>query len=401
MNILAPLILLVLGCYGFDESKLNIFVFHVGQADSQLILFPSGYSVLIDLGENRDDFTPTNVEYVSQRLTEILPTKTIDVLVLTHTHLDHFGYVEKNGIWYLIEQMNFTVNKFVSRMIGEYTGEKREDCTNETIDWIYVGEYESYNVDWICYANSRKDLTKLSRVQEFPSLCSTSQIQPPDDHAEIQIVMHDAYSVKRGDGSLVADNWRDTVDPPSENDYSICLRIQYGDFVYYTGGDADGDHAFIWGYETNNVETKMKDIIGSVDVLRANHHGDSLSNSYEFVSVLNPTVSVISCGDHNHYGLPYQQAANVLSLLSDHVYMTENCNPYTTDHLNNFFAMQDDVIITVVDDEYFTISSGDESFVHTYNIKQHKPSRKVCNYDSNQGCGYVILFLLLSIITLL
>lgn len=50
------LILLLLGyseacCYASTRTSLEIHVFDVGQADSQLIVFPSGFSMLIDVGE--------------------------------------------------------------------------------------------------------------------------------------------------------------------------------------------------------------------------------------------------------------------------------------------------------------------------------------------------------------
>ena len=375
--ILSILLLVSAIAITFDKSKLNIFIFHVGQADSQLIRFPSGYTVMIDLGENRDDLNPKNSRYVAEQLKSIVPSMEIDVLVLSHIHLDHFGYVPHNGIYDFIENSGFTVKKYISRSIGEFTGENRDDCNNETINWKYVGEYETYNVDWICYANSIKNQTKLSKVMEYAKICSKSQIQPPDEHAEVQIVMVDALKVKRMDGTNVADNWKDTLDAPSENDYSIALRVQYNDFVYYTGGDLDGSSDKIYGYEICNSEAVCKDIIGSVDVYRANHHGDDHSSSEDFLNVLKPSVGIISCGKDNHYGLPYYGAVERLSRKVKNVYLTESCNDLSRMR-NNFYKMDDDIIITVNDNNSYSIRNGEDTYYRTYLIKHNKPERAKC-----------------------
>ena len=60
-------ILFFLICSCQANSNMTIYIFKVGQADSQLIVFPSGYNIFIDLGENRDDFEPTNGKYVTKR----------------------------------------------------------------------------------------------------------------------------------------------------------------------------------------------------------------------------------------------------------------------------------------------------------------------------------------------
>ena len=38
-----------------SAADLKIYIFEIGQADSQLIVFPSGYSILIDLGDRTSD----------------------------------------------------------------------------------------------------------------------------------------------------------------------------------------------------------------------------------------------------------------------------------------------------------------------------------------------------------
>jgi competence protein ComEC len=66
-----------------DKSKLNIFYFNVGQADSTLITYEDK-SILIDAGNDSD----------GERIVDFLQTKgitKIDYLIGTHIHEDHIG----------------------------------------------------------------------------------------------------------------------------------------------------------------------------------------------------------------------------------------------------------------------------------------------------------------------
>ena len=84
---------------------------------------------------------------------------------------------------------------------------------------------------WKTFALHPKNQTKLSKVRELAEICSKTQISPPDEHSEIQILIRDAIGIKSNDGKIIAENYLDTYLPPNENDYSICLRIQFYDFV--------------------------------------------------------------------------------------------------------------------------------------------------------------------------
>lgn len=67
-----------------DEKCLTIYFFDVGQADSSLLLFPDGLSILIDAGN------PADGQPISQFLKQG-GIDTLDYLVCTHPHDDHIG----------------------------------------------------------------------------------------------------------------------------------------------------------------------------------------------------------------------------------------------------------------------------------------------------------------------
>lgn len=83
-------------------------------------------------------------------------------------------------------------------------------------------------------------------------------------------------------------------DHPNENKCSVAIRVSYGKFDYFTGGDLD-----VAGVETAGVAGQWKDIerpvalvTGPVEACKANHHANYDANSAFFLGVLRPQVIV-------------------------------------------------------------------------------------------------------------
>ena len=75
---------LLLAPAGALASELRVHFFDVGQGSAALIIAPSGKTVLIDAGP------PEAAAALHARLSELLPGP-IDLAILSHAHLDHFG----------------------------------------------------------------------------------------------------------------------------------------------------------------------------------------------------------------------------------------------------------------------------------------------------------------------
>jgi hypothetical protein len=103
--------------------------------------------------------------------------------------------------------------------------------------------------------------------------------------------------------------------PPSENDYSIAVKITYGLWEYATAGDSDGEWATSsFGYTYNNIEQKIGPLFGNVETMRLNHHGSGHSSSQQYLDTLRPETAFISCGN-NSYGHPSNRATDALRAL--------------------------------------------------------------------------------------
>jgi beta-lactamase superfamily II metal-dependent hydrolase len=342
----------------WTPGNFEIHIFDVEQGDSQLIIFPSGFTILIDVREASWN-TGAGAALIASKIQSITGGTHINVGVLSHHHLDHIGYAGYGGIWGLIETHGITFDKIVDRNAGAWVdgfggGAVNGECDPDLeIQWYNVGTQSGTSRNWLCYATNPAN-TNIYPIRELAQLSSTTQIDPPDAGALVTIVQVDANGVMMADGitPLQGDHSTDAV-PPSENDYSIALKIRYGTIDYATAGDSDGEYAIsTFGYTYNNVEGVLAPLYGQVDILRANHHGSQHSTSQFYVDTLNPDASAISCGN-NTYGHPGQGVLDRLLGTGD-VYLTNLCD--ATRNYGAAVIVNGDILIQSSDGVNYTVN---------------------------------------------
>jgi hypothetical protein len=89
---------------------------------------------------------------------------------------------------------------------------------------------------------------------------------------------------------------------PPENNCSIALRLEYGKFRYYVGGDLTCDTEFgerPW----QDVETAVAKVAGPVNVCALDHHGYYDATGPEFVRAMHPRIYVIQTWHATHPAL--------------------------------------------------------------------------------------------------
>lgn len=114
-----------------------------------------------------------------------------------------------------------------------------------------------------------------------------------------------------------------------ENNYSIGIRLVYGQNSFLFAGDAQ---------EESEEEMLRSGLELKADVLKAGHHGSSSSTSEDFLHEVAPAYAVISCGEGNDYGHPH---AAVLNLLR-----REGVRVFRTDEQGSIAAYSDGTDIT-------------------------------------------------------
>lgn len=345
----------------WTQGKFEIYAFDVGQADSQLIVSPSGKTLLIDAGEKNWN-SSTNAASIANKIRQVMGSNFnhLDYIAVTHLHSDHIGtagYGTKSGyggIWNLIEKQGFTVGRLIDRDSGTWVDSNHDGICDpgQEIVWHNAGTTSGSGSKWLCYVTDPANATKLHR--EIAVIGSDSQIDLGDG-VKVKVIESDAKNVKLKDGvtPVQGDHTKDRL-PPSENDYSITLKITYKNLNYVTGGDTDGEYVTSsYNYVYNDVETVIAPSIGKVDVIKANHHGSSHSSNQTYINTLHPAVSMISCGTTNTYGHPDQAVLDRL-LSTGKVYLTEKGDP--SRNYGSSVIVNGDIVISTSDGKNYTVN---------------------------------------------
>lgn len=234
------------------EGNIEMHVIDVGQGDSILIKSEKS-ALLIDAGPNSSQ--DKLVSYLKAQGIDKL-----DCLVLTHPHEDHIGGAD------------LVLESFIT-------------------DTVLMPDFPS----------STKAFENLLDAIEARSLNITIP--------------------RRGD-KFILDNVNYTVLSPSEsgyeetNDYSIGLKIEFGETSFVLTGDAETLS------EGEMLEHFGADFLGC-DVFKAAHHGSTTSNSKRFIEALSPDYVAISCGLDNDYGHPHKEVRELFEELGITVYRTD------------------------------------------------------------------------------
>lgn len=98
----------------------------------------------------------------------------------------------------------------------------------------------------------------------------------------------------------------------NENDNSIITYFAYQKYKFLYMGDAsiNTEDNLLENYNLNNIS-----------ILKVGHHGSNTSSSKDFISQINPSISLISVGENNIYHHPNKEVINNLS--KSRIYRTD------------------------------------------------------------------------------
>ncbi len=217
-----------------NQGKMTVKYIDVGQGDATLIVSPERKTILIDAGDNSQG------ETVIKSLKKE-GVKQIDYFVLTHPDADHVGGAD---------------------------------------DVI-----RSLNVKSVVMP-----LKSSSTKTYFDVLRAIQEKKIPIIHGEKGMSLDIGKSVT---AKILSPGPK--VSYPDTNDWSIVLKVEYGQKRFLFTGDA-GKKA------EADMLTSGQDL--TADVYKAGHHGSKTSSSSKFLKAVRPQIAVISVGANNKYHHP-------------------------------------------------------------------------------------------------
>lgn len=295
----------------WEKGFLDIHFISTGKGNSAFCLMPDGTSLLIDIGElpsNESERSATAVpddnkspaEWVADYIYQFHPDgrkAVLDYALITHFHEDHMGSlkgskkIHKEGKYVLsgINELGsiIPIKSLIDRGYEYPINFKTPE--NDT-DLNRMKGLDGFNEYWnfIEYQKATSGLT----YEEF-RVGSEKQITLKKIKDEFQ-----NFTVKNlfanGDiaslyDTIVAARKFKASEYPGENNLSCGIKITYGKFDFYTGGDITGiGHTG----ETDffSMESYAAPVIGQVDVATFNHHGNRDSQNEYYVRTIQPRV---------------------------------------------------------------------------------------------------------------
>ena len=308
----------------WQPGVLEIHHIDTGRGNSTLILGPDGTSLLIDAGEAhseertmappRPDASRRAGEWIAryvQRQLHRTGKSGLDLMLLTHLHGDHVGEVTAAS---------------PQSSIGNY----RLTGAADVAEAISVREVIDRGWPDYAYPAPPRDPTSLNYIALAKSMANRgTQVQRAKAGSLHQLALrHDSTSypafntrvlsvngeVSTGSGEDAASLFPDVVASlslaaiPTENMCSISVRLQYGLFRYFSGGDltCDTDYGL---HPWHDIETPVAQAAGPVSVALCNHHGYFDACGPAFVRALQPRVWILPAWHVSH------PAMNVLANL--------------------------------------------------------------------------------------
>lgn len=235
------------------SGELTLTMIDVGQADS-FLLVQDGQTMLVDCG------TRATGEDVVKYLNEQGITR-LDYVIGTHPHDDHMG-----GMYDVIT--NFEIGKIIMPEVE--VGKVTTNWYVKLMQEIKQGAYEL-------------EYAKLGAVYDL-------------GEASFKII-----------GPI-------ETDESNLNNYSIVLKVTFGDMDVIMTGDAETkvEKAIIESGETLGAE-----------ILKVGHHGSDTSSSDEFLDAVSPLYALISAKVGNKYEHPIKSTMQKLEKRKIEVYRTD------------------------------------------------------------------------------
>ena len=221
------LLVLALSACVATANELRVDFYDMGKADAMLITTPDGVRILIDTGTNKGG--KVLLEHFEEE-----GIQAIDTLIITHYDKDHVGGADK-----ILEEMN----------------------VKQVIMPVYAKESKQHT-------QFMEALEAAGDVQTFPMEIGSKMSMQSGDGVTMSITAAQKKSYGKDE----------------ENDFSLAVRMTYGETKFLFAGDA----------EAPRQTELMKEGDVACDVLKVPYHGRLVSTSPAFLEAAGPKIAYIT-----------------------------------------------------------------------------------------------------------
>tara|TARA_R110000744_G_scaffold63794_2_gene131135 strand:- start:12 stop:1286 length:1275 start_codon:yes stop_codon:yes gene_type:complete len=313
----------------WQPGFLDIHHINTGRGDAAFMVFPDGTTMLVDAGDmsethprttssrnaklvpNRSKTAPQwIVDYIDQFLPE-KQERRLDYALITHYHDDHFGEIDSlrkiaSGGYQLSGILEvgtlIPIKKLIDRgfdfpiNLKDAEVQSQERFSKDSYGMIpTLKEYWNF----IAYQSE-----KVGLVNEALLVGSNNQIalkHHPKDYPEFSVQnIASNGNIWTGYDNSFYPLFKEG-EYLGENPLSNVIRIDFGKFNYYTGGDIAGING-LGQTDIDALESHVAPVIGPVDVATLNHHGNRDSQNPFYVRTIRPKVWIQQNWTADHPG---------------------------------------------------------------------------------------------------
>ena len=320
----------------WTAGTLDIHQIVTGRGNAAFMMFPDGTTLLLDAGDagdteydrlrasdadQRPDASRTPAQWIARyirRMTgEAAPR--LDYAVITHFHPDHMGII--TGSEPLTAHGTYRL-RGLTEVDEEIPIARLMDRGWPDYQYLPPPGDDAMFTNYRRFVSERTATGALTMIgAQAGSTDQITQVRRPDPKLpfEVRVVaVNDRVWTGRGSETKVRfpalASIQVSEDWPNENLCSVALRIRYGRFDYFTGGDIAGypvPGAPAW----HDVETDVARAIGRTDVHVVNHHGSIEEENPFWLATLRSRVMILPAWAATH------PSADVLKrMLSRRVY---------------------------------------------------------------------------------
>lgn len=289
---------------------LDIHHISTGRGNATFVITPGGATLLIDAGEldpaNFDRFAPlelglerpragagagrTIARYIARHAPAEAPPH-IDQAVLTHYHDDHIGAPHarapkaRDGDYRLSGVSAVAAAVPIKRLLDRGDEGGVADAGGDAAYANYLA---------FTQAAARRGVARETLTAGREIVRETAQGGTTFSARAVKVGRWIWTGRGQNAEPLVSAEELRRAGRSAENALSIALVLRYGRFSYFSGGDNSGlgspEHAS-W----QDVETPLAAVVGPVEAMTLDHHGNRDANNGALINTLRPRLVVQQC----------------------------------------------------------------------------------------------------------